>query len=127
MVVYSEKLSASAETMKEKEQSAQGEAQESPGLLLRHYSPSVPSALLAKDVLDMHEGQTLPHQINCSILIDFGQQMRQHHRHFRHCFDLCTCSGSPDISVDEACARAFAVLREAEAFAELNEVGFICI
>merc|ERR1712151_888365 len=115
--------------MKEKEKSAPGEAQESPGLLLQHYSPSVPSALLAKDVFDTHAGETLPYEIGHSILIDFGQQMRQNHEHFRKIFDLCLCSSSPagSGSVEEACTRAFAVLREAEAFAESNNVGFICI
>merc|ERR1712216_412119 len=112
-VVYSEKLSASAEAMKEKEKTAQGEAQESPGLLLRHYSPSVPSALLAQEVLELHDGEQLPYEIQNSILIDFGQRMKQSHPHFRQCFDLCPTSSTPDISgsVEEACARAFAVLR----------------
>merc|ERR1712187_1031945 len=115
--------------MKDKETSAHCEAQESPGLLLRHYSPSVPSALLATDVFGTHDGEMLPHETEHSILIDFGQQMRQAHKHFFKIFDLCSSGGSPEASgsVEEACARAFAVLREAEAFAESNKVGFICI
>merc|ERR1712187_691309 len=128
-VEYSEKLSKSAEALREKEKAAPSEAQESPGLLLRHYSPSVPSALLATDLLDTHGGEVLPYEVARSVLIDFGQQMQRTHDSFLKVFDLCSVGISPgsDGSVEEACSRAFAVLREAEAFAETNNLGFICI
>jgi len=128
-VEYSEKLSKSAEAMMEKEKSTPNEAQESPGLLLRHYSTSVPSALLAVKLLETHAGEKLPYEVDRSILIDFGGQMRHCYDYFKKTFDLCSTCVSPGAngSVEEACARAFAVLREAEAFAEANGVGFICI
>merc|ERR1719313_605242 len=57
--------------------------------------------------------------------------MRSAYGHFMMTFDLCRDSGDGSElttgSVEEACARAFAVLREAEAFALANGAEFICI
>jgi len=133
-VEYSERLAASAEGLQQQESACPGQAQESPGLLLRHYSPSVPSALLAPQPAEVacdgdNVGARLPHQAERSVLIDFGQRLRAFHGHFLKVFDLCCQRDVPEAKgfVEEACARAFAVLRAAEAFALENGGCLICI
>merc|ERR1719221_129972 len=125
-VEYSEKLRASVEVLREAEKTSQV----SPGLLLQHYSPSVPTALLSPDEPSKDtSGKALPNAIGRSILIDVGQQMLSFHKHFIKTFDLC--SEHTDLggtgSIEEACSKIFAVLRAAEAFAISNDACLICI
>merc|ERR1711920_471512 len=119
-VEYSEKLLASAQALRQCEESHVGCSQESPGLLLKHYAPSVPSALLTSEPSQETSGQEpLSHQVSRSVLVDLAQRMRPAHKHFMKVFDFCQerdCLEAAG-SVEEACSRAFAVLREAEAFA----------
>jgi len=128
-VEYTEKLAASAEALKSREAADPGEAQESPGLLLRHYSPSVPSTLLAAEATAIAAGEVIPCDVNRSVLVDFAGRMRPMHKHFLKTFDLCLHHDTSDApgSVEEACARAFSVLRLAEAFAVSNGAELICI
>jgi len=98
-------------------------------MLLRHYSPAVPSALLAPELATEVAGEGLAYQVEQSVLIDFARSLRSAHAHFLKVFDLCgqhdSCAGEG--SVEEACSRAFAVLRAAEAFALERGGCFICI
>uniref|UniRef100_A0A7S4S808 Threonylcarbamoyl-AMP synthase n=1 Tax=Alexandrium monilatum TaxID=311494 RepID=A0A7S4S808_9DINO len=128
-VEYSERLSASAEGLRQREAACPEQPQESPGLLLRHYSPSVPSALLLPRLSEEASGERLPYHLDRSVLIDFGGSLQVAHKHFLKTFDLCGQRDSCEArsSVEEACSRAFAVLRAAEAFALEHEGAFICI
>jgi len=131
-VQYSERLAASAQALRESEEAMPEQAQESPGLLLRHYSPSVPSALLlADEMLPATEvisgGRKLPYATQQSILIDFGQRLQSLHDQFLGTFDLCDGTSETLDPVENACTRVFAVLRAAEAFAIAKGASFICI
>lgn len=131
-VEYSERLAASAQTLREREEAIPEQAQESPGLLLRHYSPSVPSALLlAEEMLPTPEafagGKKLPYAVQQSVLIDFGRRLQLLHDRFLGTFDLCDGTSTVVDPVENACTRAFAVLRAAEAFAIAKGASFICI
>lgn len=130
-VEYSERLAASAEHLRQRETACPQQAQESPGLLLRHYSPAVPSALLAPGLAEEASAgeRPLEQRLEGSVLVDFGGSRRAAHDQFLKTFDLCSQRDSPELpgSVEEACSRAFAVLRAAEAFALENGGCFICI
>jgi len=122
-VDYSEKLKEHA-----KEKNDDQKAQEAPGMMLRHYSPSVTTVLLSS-APNKVDGETLPFKMERSILVDFGQRLKSSHGQFLKTFDLCLqVEGSVETSsVEEACARAFAILREAESFAESHSACLICI
>jgi len=122
----------------------ENEAQQSPGMMLRHYAPSVPTVLLAVTTQSAGGLKVLPELPECCILIDFGSRLQQHKVLFKHTFDLCydgeQSPGTPAASgvsaegsseprdpAEAACARVFAVLRDAEAYALKHSVGLICI
>lgn len=128
-VEYSERLGASAEGLRKREEACPNQAQEAPGMLLRHYSPAVPSALLAPQLATEAGGEALDYQVEQSVLIDFGRSLHKAHDHFLKVFDLCCQRESSEAegSVEEACSRAFAVLRAAEAYALEHSGCFICI
>lgn len=104
--------------------------QEAPGMMLKHYAPALPTFLLSEAASSPSEGalgsEPLGHPLDRSILIDFGGQMRQHQHRFLHMFELSS-QGSSKSSVEEACSRAFATLREAETFALSHRASAICI
>mmetsp|Transcript_33178 Transcript_33178/g.93654 ORF Transcript_33178/g.93654 Transcript_33178/m.93654 type:complete len:511 (-) Transcript_33178:72-1604(-) len=112
----------------EEEQDEDKEAQQAPGMMLRHYAPSVPTYLLAKS--DIRAGESPAEGATSAlgeaargVLVDFGGVLREHQHLFLRSFDLCASGPSHE----EACRSVFAVLREAEAFAQANNIEVICL
>eukprot|EP00927_Polykrikos_kofoidii_P066817 TRINITY_DN62379_c0_g1_i1.p1 TRINITY_DN62379_c0_g1~~TRINITY_DN62379_c0_g1_i1.p1 ORF type:complete len:486 (-),score=86.07 TRINITY_DN62379_c0_g1_i1:136-1443(-) len=110
------------------------QAQESPGMMLKHYAPAVPTVLVrCCSAGENAVGEELPFEPQRSVLIDFRGQLAHLRPLFLQAFDLCAQlpEGSLRLeskaSIDEACARAFAVLREAEGFALSQKACLICI
>lgn len=110
--------------------------QESPGLLLRHYAPCLPAALLAGPGAEGEPGAgELPHRPERSVLVDFGGRLAALRRHFLGAFDLLEgpsagaveAADAAEARCEEACRSAFAVLREAEAFGLQHGASLILI
>jgi len=108
----------------------ESEAQISPGLLLRHYAPSLQTALLSV-VTAAGPGEAPKALPERSILIDYHGQFSGHHGLFLKTFDLTSEESSKgDASsshAEEACTRIFAVLRAAEAAGIEAKAELICI
>eukprot|EP00746_Dinoflagellata_sp_MGD_P007298 gnl/MRDRNA2_/MRDRNA2_114420_c0_seq1.p1 gnl/MRDRNA2_/MRDRNA2_114420_c0~~gnl/MRDRNA2_/MRDRNA2_114420_c0_seq1.p1 ORF type:complete len:429 (-),score=73.25 gnl/MRDRNA2_/MRDRNA2_114420_c0_seq1:10-1296(-) len=107
------------------------QAQPSPGLLLKHYAPALPTGLLSVSSISF-PSDALPVKLDKCILVDFGKQFESNHNLFLETIDLCD-KKEDDLSSDEAdsvttaCARLFAVLREAEARALKLEADMILL
>jgi len=130
------KVEVSAKVSKDKKPTPEEDqqAQEAPGMMLRHYAPSVDTLLLKTSTVEESavdgSAVTLPFKPSKSILIDFAGQMRSTHSLFFKTFDLCGQLDTPSSatsSVEQACARVFAVLREAEVHAESQGATSICL
>jgi len=107
--------------------------QAAPGMMLKHYAPAVPTFLLKAAAPDAAkaEGGALEFEVGRSVLVDFGEQLKCVRPFFMRTFELCRYlpereSGDRS-SVEEACARAFAILREAEVFALSQGATSICL
>ncbi|CEM31626.1 unnamed protein product [Vitrella brassicaformis CCMP3155] len=117
------------------------EAQESPGMLLSHYAPSVPTYLISVattdtssgtgiDIHPQEESPALPPPSKC-VLIDMGSRMRDLRGEFAAYFDLCEAAehtaSDESAFLEEAMRSLFATLHEAEAAAVERGCGLICV
>lgn len=108
------------------------EAQQAPGMMLRHYAPALPTFLLSVGARVTGEARAstsaAPGEISQAVLVDFGGRLQEHARHFLRSFDLCVAAGPEGRSeAEEACRAVFATLRAAEAFAQSSGAQLICI
>eukprot|EP00405_Crypthecodinium_cohnii_P049534 CAMPEP_0206592546 /NCGR_PEP_ID=MMETSP0325_2-20121206/41029_1 /ASSEMBLY_ACC=CAM_ASM_000347 /TAXON_ID=2866 /ORGANISM="Crypthecodinium cohnii, Strain Seligo" /LENGTH=425 /DNA_ID=CAMNT_0054102209 /DNA_START=123 /DNA_END=1396 /DNA_ORIENTATION=+ len=118
--VESAKVTSSSKPAKAEEpvKCDESEAQQAPGMMLKHYAPAVPTFLLRTGTSTSSVAS-----LKKTILIDFGAALKGRHADFLKCFDLCAATGCSE----EACQQVFAVLREAEAFALAHEAEAICL
>merc|ERR1712194_843216 len=91
------------------------QAQAAPGMMLRHYAPSIPTFLLGVDESSdsMSDGgkDTVYDPSSC-VMIDFGKKFFACRQLFSRYFELC---GEEGLSgEEEACRRVFELLRVAE-------------
>ncbi|CAE7282334.1 sua5 [Symbiodinium natans] len=103
------------------------EAQMAPGMLLKHYAPSVHTVLLSPDASPACESEMsmLPSR---SLLIDFGGRQSDRHALFLKVYDLCEENGTAGKgTAEDACRHVFATLRAAEAYAIAEKVELICV
>lgn len=127
------------DTRKAAEQEVEGsKALEAPGMMLRHYAPSVPTFLLceADEANAAIAGFVAQEPARC-VLVDFDGRLRRHQALFLKVFDLCDdpgiagCGpgegGDEDSVAQKACRHVFAVLRAAEAFALATGAKLICL
>jgi len=103
------------------------DAQMAPGMLLKHYAPSVHTVLLSPN--SSYDGgleiPSLPHR---SVLIDFGGRQADHHGLFLKVYELCEEDGAAGKgTAEDACRHVFATLRAAEAYAIAEKVELICV
>eukprot|EP00931_Biecheleriopsis_adriatica_P094183 TRINITY_DN67860_c0_g1_i1.p1 TRINITY_DN67860_c0_g1~~TRINITY_DN67860_c0_g1_i1.p1 ORF type:complete len:435 (-),score=91.24 TRINITY_DN67860_c0_g1_i1:44-1321(-) len=104
------------------------EAQEAPGMLLKHYAPSVTTVLLSSASAS-GSGSSLSAAPARSVLIDFAGKQAWRRHLFMKSFDLCNedDSAPQNGTAEDACTRVFAVLRAAEAYALAEKAELICI
>lgn len=101
----------------------EAEAQQAPGMLLKHYAPSVSTALLSSDSLS--KGEALETSPSKTVLIDFRGKWSEKHQIFLKVF-LLGDEGASN-SAEDACRHVFSTLRAAEAFALAEKAELICI
>ncbi|CAJ1460390.1 unnamed protein product [Effrenium voratum] len=109
---------------------AEEEAQVAPGMMLKHYAPSVHTVLLspprtAGAAEAASSGDFMKASVSRSVLIDFRAGQAERHGKFLKVFELCEAGSSG--TAEEACRRVFGTLREAEAFAQAQQADLICI
>ncbi|CAE7571843.1 sua5 [Symbiodinium sp. CCMP2592] len=103
------------------------EAQMAPGMLLKHYAPSVHTVLLSP-ISSRDGGLEIPSPPHRSVLIDFGGRRADHHGLFLKVYELCDEDGAAGKgTAEDACRHVFATLRAAEAFAIAEKVELICL
>lgn len=102
----------------------EGEAQQAPGMLLKHYAPSVLTVLLSGQGICHERMDALPRR---TVLIDFNRGRNEQRHIFLKVFDLCEDAHSSADAAEEACRHVFSTLRTAEAFALAEKAEMICI
>ncbi|OLQ13957.1 hypothetical protein AK812_SmicGene1937 [Symbiodinium microadriaticum] len=103
------------------------EAQMAPGMLLKHYAPSVHTVLLSPSS-SYDGGVEIPSPPHRSVLIDFGGRQADHHGLFLKVYELCEKDGTAGKgTAEDACRHVFATLRAAEAYAIAEKVELICV
>lgn len=102
----------------------EAEAQQAPGMLLKHYAPSVSTTLLCSSGPQGVKVEASPSR---SVLIDFKSGWLKSHQMFLKVFMLGDQDGPESHAAEEACRHVFGTLRAAEAFALAEKAELICI
>jgi len=100
----------------------------SPGLMLTHYAPDVPTTLISLGTPGCapQESERLSARPAHSILVDFSRRMQSVETQFLRTFHLCDEVVDGDVA-EAACTNVFAILRAAEDFALSHRADLICI
>lgn len=108
---------------------------QAPGMMLKHYSPSVPTVLLSPPGATKM-GSRLSSKPDSCVLIDCGSQLGAHQALFLKTFELLpeqaesTKQAAPldaKAKAQRACSQVFATLREAETVALDRGAELICL